>query len=76
MILHDFSFDNPSFIKKKKMKRIPMLTSPFYSSERDLPFLRFRASKLGEGQVLFLLALETVDPGTGMILPIRSRRRG
>ena len=53
-----------------------MLTSPFYSSERDLPFLRFRASKLGEGQVLFLLALETVDPGTGMILPIRSRRRG
>ena len=47
-----------------------MLTSPFYSSERDLPFLRFRASKLGEGQVLFLLALETVDPGTGIVMEI------
>ena len=33
----------------------------------DSPFLRFLASKLGEGQVLFLLTLETVDPGTGMM---------
>ena len=31
------------------------------------PFLRFLASKLGDGQVLFLLTLETVDPGTGMV---------
>ena len=36
----------------------------------DSPFLRFLASKLGEGQVLFLLTLETVDPGTGMVLQI------
>ena len=33
----------------------------------DSPFFRFLASKLGEGQVLFLLRLETVDPGTGMV---------
>ena len=33
----------------------------------DSPFLRFLASKLGDGQVLFLLTLETVDPGTGMV---------
>ena len=31
------------------------------------PFLRFLASKLGDGQALFLLTLETVDPGTGMM---------
>ena len=31
------------------------------------PFLRALASKLGDGQVLFLLKLLTVDPGTGMI---------
>ena len=42
----------------------------------DSPFLRFLASKLGEGQVLFLLTLETVDPGTGMVLPITSRGSG
>ena len=31
-----------------------------------LPFLRFLASKLGEGQSRFLLMLLTVDPGTGI----------
>ena len=35
----------------------------FYS-----PFLRFLASKLGEGQVLFLLMLLTVEPGTGIVM--------
>lgn len=34
------------------------------------PFLRFLASKLGDGQVLFLLTLETVDPGTGIVMEI------
>ena len=35
------------------------------------PFLRALASKLGDGQVLFLLKLLTVDPGTGMISSVK-----
>ena len=42
----------------------------FVIALKNSPFLRFLASKLGEGQVLFLLMLllTVVDPGTGMIL--------
>ena len=35
------------------------------------PFFRALASKLGDGQVLFLLKLLTVDPGTGMISSVK-----